>query len=109
MSPRRGRSKKVYPPIRKTGKLITMDEEKAEVLINVFAGSLSSCTSQVDGPQDGDWRSKVPPTVRGDQVHDHLRNLSIHKSMRPDQMHPRVLRKLADGVGKLLSVIFEKL
>ena len=44
----------------KTGKQVKTDE-KAEVFNNffasVFTGNLSSHTSQVEGPQDGDWGS----------------------------------------------------
>lgn len=63
----------------------------------------------MDGEQDGDWERKVLPTVRKDLMYDSLRNLNIHKLMRPDKMHPRVLTELADAVPKSLSMTFEKL
>lgn len=35
-------------------------------------------TSRVDGQQDGDWESKVLPTVSKIQVCGHLRKLNVH-------------------------------
>ncbi|KFM11756.1 hypothetical protein AS27_15251, partial [Aptenodytes forsteri] len=67
------KAKETVPPLMsKTGKLVTTDEEKAEVLNNFFA-SVFTATSlptplEWDGLQDRDWGSKVPPTVREDQV-----------------------------------------
>jgi len=51
----------------------------------------------VDGLEAGDKGSNVSPAVSKDQVHNHLGNLNIHKSM-----------KLADVVSKPHSVIFKK-
>lgn len=38
-----------------------------------------------------------------DQLRDCLNKLDIHNSMRPDGMHPQVLRKLADLWATLIS------
>jgi len=102
----------IPPPKSKTGNLVSTEEEKAEVLNNFFASAFTGCLSPhpsaADGLQDWDQRGKVPPTVEEDQVRDYLKNMDIHESMGPGEMHPRVLRELDDVIAKPLSMVFER-
>jgi len=66
VSARKGKSKKVYPaPMSKNGNLVSIDEEKAEILnsffVSVFTGRLSPCPSPADGLQDGFREAKPFP------------------------------------------------
>ncbi|KFQ47575.1 hypothetical protein N333_07583, partial [Nestor notabilis] len=47
-------------------------------------------------------------TAGEDQVRDHLKNLNVHKSRAPDEIHPRVLKELVNEVAWPLSIIYEK-
>ena len=38
------------------------------------------------------------PAVSEDQVQDHLKHLKVHKCMGPNEIHPWVLRELADNL-----------
>ncbi|KFP84482.1 hypothetical protein N310_00418, partial [Acanthisitta chloris] len=39
---------------------------------------------------------------------EHLRNLNVHKSMSPDEIHSQVLRELTDKVAKPQFIILQK-
>ncbi|KFP83210.1 hypothetical protein N311_09775, partial [Apaloderma vittatum] len=49
-----------------------------------------------------------PPRVEAEEVREHLGNLKVHKSMGPDEIHPRVLKELAAEVARPLVIIFER-
>jgi len=86
------------------------DMEKAEllndVLPSVFTVKGSSHTAQDAESKGENWEKEDLPTVREDQVCDHLKNLKLHKPMKFDGIHPWVLRELPDEAAKTLTIIF---
>ncbi|GAB0176434.1 mitochondrial enolase superfamily member 1 [Grus japonensis] len=107
VSDKRRTRENVGPLRNEMGELVTQDMEKAEVLFaSVFTGKCLSHTAQV--AEGRDWENAELPTVGEDQVREYLRNLKVHKSMGPYEMHLRVFRELADEVVGPLSIVFEK-
>lgn len=61
--------------------------------------------SQIPETSGEVWSKANVPSVKGDQVREHLKELGGH--MGHAGMHPRVLRELADVITRSLPIIFE--
>jgi len=91
------------------GNVTTEDKEKAEVLntlMSVFknqTGYLQGTT--LSGLVVSAGKQTKPPIIQEETVIDLLLQLDCHKSMGPDEIHPRVLRELTKVIAELLSII----
>ncbi|KAF4802939.1 hypothetical protein TURU_019104 [Turdus rufiventris] len=85
------------------------DHEIIEFLIFVFSGKMDYPQDNCPpGLVDGVREQSGPLVIQEEAVRELLRCLDIHKSMRLDGIHPKVMRELADELAKPLSIIYQQ-
>ncbi|CAM5158135.1 unnamed protein product [Eretmochelys imbricata] len=72
--------------------------------MSVFTNKVSSQTAALGITK---WGRDGQPSVEIEVVRDYLEKLDVHKSMGPDELHPRVLKELAAVIAEPLAIIFE--
>ncbi|KAK4826477.1 hypothetical protein QYF61_009473 [Mycteria americana] len=113
ISSKRRAKENLQPLVDGGGNTVTKDEEQAEVLNAFFASVFNSRANCSLGTQpleleDRDGCHNGAPIIQREMVSDLLHHLDIHKSMGPDEIHPRVLKELADVLTKPLSIIYQQ-
>ncbi|PKU43375.1 hypothetical protein llap_6319 [Limosa lapponica baueri] len=92
--------------------LANKDEE--EEAFNPFFASVVNNTSRPWASrsselEDHERRNNDSPFVDTETVSDQLYQLNVHKSVGPDEIHPRALKDVEDVMAGHLSVIYQRL
>ena len=99
----------IHSLLNEAGHVITENKEKAEVLNAFFTSVFKSQTTYPQVSPLSDLavlagEQTKPPTIQEETVRDLLLQLDCHKSMGPDEIHPRVLRELVEVIAELHSI-----
>ena len=91
---------------------MTTEDEKSEVLNAFLTSVFKSQTNYPQGTPHPDleiWEEEQnkAPTVQVKTVRNLLPHLDCHMSMKPDGIHPRLLREMAEVIAKPLSTIYK--
>lgn len=113
----KGRIKEnLHPLLAVAGHIITGDGEKADYLNSFFTSVFNSQISYVQGIQpheleDSDGKQNKHPVSPEEAVSNMLLHLDCHlhyhKSMGPDEFHPRTLKKLVEVLTKPVIIIYQ--
>ena len=100
-------------PLKENGVLKDSPKEKAEIL-NAQFSSVFTKDSPTDFSDHTQWRNnkQYPNTddieISTEGIEKLLCDLNQHKSMGPDNLHPKVLKHLASTIAPSLQLIFQK-
>ena len=113
ISGKRRTKENFHPLLDAAGNVTTEDKEKAEVLNGFFTSAFNSHISFPQGTVCPDlevWddMQNTTPVIHVERVRELLFRLDCHKSMGPDEFHPRVLRELAAVLAEAPSAIHQR-
>ncbi|RMC07001.1 hypothetical protein DUI87_16454 [Hirundo rustica rustica] len=91
------------------GNLVTADEELNIFFDSVYSGKTACPQNNCPPGLVGGVREQNGPTViQEETVRELLSSLDVHKFLRPEGIHPRVMRELEDELSKPLSIIYQQ-